>query len=174
MPVPLTHIAPDFIRLTTETVWCSLTTLDRHDRPRSRIIHPIWELADSGPVGSLATRRSPIKTAHLEHSPHVSCAYWRPSHDAVLLQCLASWEDRPDEKHRVWKLFESTPPPLGYDPRTIWSGGPDDPDYALLRLHAWRFQIVTVDSLTTRQPRVWTSRVTPPPTSAVREMSANP
>jgi hypothetical protein len=105
----------------------------------------------------LATRRSPIKAANLAHSPHVACTYWRPSHDAVLLQCLAQWEERPEHKVRVWDWFKATPPPLGYDPRTIWSGGPDDPDYSLLRFDAWRVQIVTVETLTARAPRVWTT-----------------
>src|SRR5579872_4971944 len=92
------EIAPDFLSLTGEIVWCSLTTLDRRNRPRSRIIHPLWEVADSSATGWLTTRRSPIKSAHLEHSHHVACAYWRPSHDAVLLQCVAAWEDDPRQK----------------------------------------------------------------------------
>jgi hypothetical protein len=152
---------PDFLRLTTDIVWCSLTTLDRHNRPRSRIVHPIWEVADDQPIGWLATRRSPVKTAHLAHSPHVACVYWRPSHDAVLLQCLATWEDGSDHKARIWDLFKATPPPLGYDPGTIWSGGPADPDYSLLRLDPWRVQIVTVETLASRRPRVWTAPVRP-------------
>jgi hypothetical protein len=154
---PFTAFHPDFQRLTTDIVWCSLTTLDRHHRPRSRIVHPIWEVVADRPVGWVATRRSPIKTAHLAHSPHVSCAYWRPSHEAVLVQCLATWEERPDEKRRIWDWFSATPPPLGYDPQTIWHGGPADPGYSLLRPHAWRVQIVTIATLTTRQPRVWTA-----------------
>jgi len=148
--------APDFLRLTSETVWCSLTTLDRHNRPRSRIVHPIWEVVADRPIGWLATRRSPIKVAHLAHSQAVSCAYWRPSHDAVLVQCQAVWEDNAVEKVRIWQRYTTSPPPLGYDPHTIWSGGPGDPDYSVLRFHAWRVQIVTVETLTRKQPRVWT------------------
>lgn len=157
MHAAFTDFEPDFLRLTGQTVWCSLTTLDGHDRPRSRVVHPLWEVTHDRPIGWVATRRSPIKTAHLAHSPHVSCAYWQPSHDAVLLQCLASWEDRPAEKQRIWDRFKATPPPLGYDPQTIWSGGPEDPDYSLLKLEAWRVQIVTVATLTSRRPRVWTA-----------------
>jgi hypothetical protein len=170
MPSPFADLQPDFLRLTAETAWCSLTTLDRRDRPRGRIVHPLWEIVDDRPVGWLATRRSPIKTAHLAHSPHVACAYWRPSHDAVLLQCLATWDDRPTEKARVWDLFRATPPPLGYDPQTIWSGGPADPDYSLLRLDAWRVQIVTVETLASRRPRVWTAR--PEPRAAIPAAAA--
>jgi general stress protein 26 len=147
----------DFLRLTQQAVWCSLTTLDRNDRPRSRIVHPIWEVTRDRPVGWLATRRSPIKVAHLSHSREVSCAYWQPSHNAVMLQCRANWVDDPAPKQRIWYLFANTPPPLGYDPQSIWSGGPSDPDYSLLRLDAWRVQIVTVQTLTSKRARVWTA-----------------
>jgi general stress protein 26 len=162
MAVPFSDMSDTFQRITTETVWCSLTTLDAHNRPRSRIIHPIWEVVDEQPVGWLATRRSPVKTAHLAHSQHVSCAYWRPTHDAVLLQCTAAWEDRREEKERIWHLFAAAPPPLGYDPRTIWTDGPEDPEYAVLRFEAWRVQIVTVETLTNRRAWVWTSATTQP------------
>jgi general stress protein 26 len=165
MGVPFRMIADDLLRLSSETVWCSLTTIDPHDRPRSRIIHPIWEVGDACVTGWLATRRSPIKSAHLAHNPHVACAYWRPTHDAVLLQCLAAWADawadQRADRDRIWRLFAATPPPLGYDPHTIWPAGSHDPDYALLRFEAWRVQIVTVETLTSRQPRVWTSTKIP-------------
>jgi hypothetical protein len=112
-------------------------------------------VVDGRPIGWITTRRSPIKTAHLAHSPYVACAYWRPSHDAVLADCLARWEDLPDQKQRIWHWFQTTPPPLGYDPHTIWKDGPSDPDYSVLRLEASRVQIVTAKTLTARHPRVW-------------------
>jgi general stress protein 26 len=164
---PFAEFQTDFLRLTQQIVWCSLTTLDRLDRPRSRIIHPIWEVTDDRPVGWLATRRSPIKVAHLNHSREISLAYWQPSHDAVLLQCQASWADDLAQKQRIWNLFASTPPPLGYAPQSIWSGGPDDPDYSLLRLDAWRVQIVTVQTLTSKRARVWTAPAVPSVASGV-------
>jgi general stress protein 26 len=145
----------DFLRLTAEIVWCSVTTVAADNRPRSRILHPIWELVDGRPVGWITTRRTPLKAAHLRHSPCVTCAYWRPSHDAVLVDCLATWQDSPEQKQRVWSLFTTTPPPLGYDPGTIWPGGPTDPDYSVLKLEPERIQIVTVETLTTRVPRIW-------------------
>jgi hypothetical protein len=97
------------------------------------------------------------------HSPHASCAYWRPTRDVVLLQCTAAWEDRDEEKERIWHLFAAAPPPLGYDPRTISSDGPEDPDFAVLRFETWRVQIVTVETLTNSQAWVWTSATKPGP-----------
>jgi hypothetical protein len=31
----------DFLRITADIVWCTLTTVDRKGRPRSRVVHPI-------------------------------------------------------------------------------------------------------------------------------------
>jgi hypothetical protein len=164
--VPTADFAPfadDFLRFAHETVWCALTTLDRHNRPRGRMIHPLWELVDGRPVGWFATRRSPIKTAHLAHSPAVSCTYWRPTHDTVLIQATACWVEDPATRVRVWQWFGAVDPPLGYDLATIWPAGPTDPDYGLLRIEPWRVQLVTVDTLTTRTPRVWTAAPLPAP-----------
>jgi hypothetical protein len=158
MSAAFEELQADFLRLTSEIVWCSVTTVGPDARPRSRILHPIWEIADGRHVGWITTRRTPIKTAHLRHSPHLTCAYWRPSHDAVFADCLASWQDSLERKRRVWSLFQTTPPPLGYDPGTIWAGGPTDPEFSVLKLQPERVQIVTVQTLTSRQPRVWTAR----------------
>jgi general stress protein 26 len=145
----------DFLRLTAEIVWCSVTTVGADGRPRARLLHPIWEIVDGRPVGWITTRRSPVKAAHLAHDPYVTCAYWRPSHDAVFVDCRATWQDSLDKKRRIWHWFQTTPPPLGYDPSTIWKDGPTDPEYSVLKLEPERVQIVTVQTLTTRVPRIW-------------------
>jgi general stress protein 26 len=149
------ELASDFLRFTAEIVWCSLTTVGSDGRPRARMLHPIWEVVDGRPVGWITTRRSPIKAAHLRHSPYVTCAYWRPNHDAVFADCTATWEKSLAQKQRIWEWFKTTPPPLGYNPGTIWKDGPTDPDYNVLKLEPRRVQIVTVDTLTTRSPRIW-------------------
>ena len=106
-------------------------------------------------------RRSPIKTAHLAQNPSVSGTYWRPTHDTVLFQAIAHWVEDPIARGRVWDWFATVAPPLGYDLSTIWSAGPTDPAYGLLRLDPWRVQLVTVETLTTRVPRHWLAA--PPP-----------
>lgn len=47
----------------------------------------------------------------------------------------------------VWDLFESTPPPLGYDPALFLPGGPTAPGYGLLRLTPARIDCWTLASL---------------------------
>ena len=39
--------------ITDRIVWCTFATVDRSGKPRSRILHPIWE----GPTGWIATGR---------------------------------------------------------------------------------------------------------------------
>jgi hypothetical protein len=59
----------DFLRITADIVWCTLTTVDRKGRPRSRVVHPIFTVADGQPVGWLLTGRTPVKAATLSLPP---------------------------------------------------------------------------------------------------------
>ena len=40
------EIEAEFIERVHTMVWCSAATVDRQGRPRSRILHPIWEGAE--------------------------------------------------------------------------------------------------------------------------------
>ncbi|HTF32731.1 MAG TPA: pyridoxamine 5'-phosphate oxidase [Myxococcota bacterium] len=129
--------------------------MDALGRPRSRILHPIWE----GSTGWIATGRRSFKAKHIEDIPYVSLSYWDPQHEQVYVDCGAEWEERTQEKQRIWQLFHSTPPPLGYDLAQFF-GAPDDPSYGLLRLSPWRVELWSLQDLTKgRPPRVWR----PPP-----------
>ncbi len=33
----------EFLDIAHRIVWASVATVDRRDRPRSRVLHPIWE-----------------------------------------------------------------------------------------------------------------------------------
>lgn len=128
----------EFMRRVARIVWCTVATVDRKGRPRTRILHPIWE----GSTGWIATGRRSLKARHLEKNPYISLTYWDPQHELISAECRAEWEDRADEKRRVWDLFKSTPPPLGYDPAIIWKG-PEDPSFGLLKLSPWRIELAT-------------------------------
>ena len=71
-------------------VWCGVATVDRRGRPRSRILHPIWERTADGVRGWVVTRRSPLKTAHLGRTPYLTCTYWDTTHDVAMLR-LDPW-----------------------------------------------------------------------------------
>ena len=96
MATSLSEVAPAFVDMAHRIVWCSAATVDRANRPRSRVLHPIWEWAFDLPT-----------------------------------------------RERIWNLFKSAPPPVGYDPAIIpgWDG-PDSPGFAVLRLTPWRLRVM--------------------------------
>jgi hypothetical protein len=132
------ELAEAFVRVAHRIVWCTLVTVDRRGRPRSRVVHPIWEHTPDGLVGRLFTRPTPLKLAHLAASPYVSCSYWDPQHEVAVAECRAEFEDDERTRKDLWALFAATPEPLGFDPKT--RGGEDhrDPKITVLRLTPWR------------------------------------
>jgi hypothetical protein len=134
-------------------IYCTLSTVDRRGRPRTRILHPYWERSDGGLTGWVVTRRSPLKAAHLAATPYVSCSYWDATHDVAVADCRADWVQDAAERARVWELFGAAPEPLGYDFHAVWPAGPSAPGSAALRLEPWRLQ--TADAATVAAPRAW-------------------
>jgi len=146
------EIAEDFHSRVARIAWCSVATIDRKGRPRQRILHPIWE----GPLGWIATNRHSHKEKHLAANPYVSLSYWDPQHQQVYVDAKAEWCDDPAEKKRIWELYKSTPPPLGYDPQIIWQGGVEDPTYGLLKVTPWRIELYGLNNVMTLEPpKVW-------------------
>ena len=144
-----------FIAIAHRIVWCTVATVDRRGRPRSRVLHPYWELTDDGVRGWITTRPTPLKRAHLDHSPFVSCTYWDATQDTAIAECSAEWTE---DKAHAWELFRSAPEPLGHDPYAIWPDGPSDPDAGVLRLRPWRIRVTTMETLLGRsKPLVWRS-----------------
>ncbi|MFI6867162.1 pyridoxamine 5'-phosphate oxidase family protein [Nocardia sp. NPDC050406] len=135
-------IEADFFRFTTDIVWCTITTVDTDGRPRSRILHPIWEMVDGRPVGWIFTAPSPIKARHLAANPVVAFSYWSPAHNVVQGEASTSWVPDAATKKHVWELFTTTPPPLGYDLTTFGVTGPEDPNFTVLRLDPDRVQVL--------------------------------
>jgi general stress protein 26 len=133
-------------------VWCTMATVDRRGRPRSRIMHPVWE----GPVCWMATQRHSFKGKHIAREPHVSLSYWDPQQQQVYADCRAEWIDDAAEKQRIWELYKSTPPPQGYDLALVFPGGLDDPNYGLLKLTPWRIELWALPEMMRGVPnRVW-------------------
>jgi Pyridoxamine 5'-phosphate oxidase len=138
----LAEIAPPFVDLAHRIVWATVATVDPQNRPRTRILHPVWEWDGTRLTGWIATGPTPVKVAHLEHTPNVSLTYWDPSHDTCTAECSAEWVDD-DGKVEVWERFENAPSPVGYDPGIVqaWAGGPTSPAFAALRLAPWRLRV---------------------------------
>ena len=150
------ELEPEFTRRVSRIVWCSVATIDRAGNPRTRILHPIWEVIDGVPVGYIATGRHSLKEKHIARNPYVSLSYWDQAQEQVYVDAKASWSDAPEERQRIWDLFKNTPPPLGYDPGMIWQGGPLADDFGVLHLAPSRVEIWSLEDLAKRvPPLVW-------------------
>lgn len=130
------EIEQEFNERIQRVVWCSVATVDEKGAPRSRVLHPIWE----GSVGWIATRKTPIKVAHLAHNPRVSLAYVAEPLTPVFVDGTAEWVDDRAHKERIWNLFKNTPPPLGYDPVPFFNNI-DEPGFSLLKITPLRIEI---------------------------------
>ena len=139
---PLEQIAPAFVEMAHRIVWCSAASVDRRGRPRSRILHPIWQWDGAKLEGWIATGPTPTKRAHLEQTPHLSLSYWTPSQDACVAECRVAWAFDDATRTKVWQTFASAPAPVGYDPAIIpgWTK-PTDASFAALRLEPWRLRV---------------------------------
>lgn len=123
-----------FVAIAHRVVWCTLATVDRHGRPRSRLVHPVWTLEEGAPVGRVASRRSSPKGEHVATTPYASCSYWDPAHDVAVAECRAAWDPEPA---RSWPVFAAFPPPVGFDPATVFAGGTGSADAGVLVLRPW-------------------------------------
>src|SRR6187431_730088 len=61
-------IQAEFTDRVSQVVYGILTTVDRQNRPRSRVMHPIWEQH----IGWVISWPASHKAKHLEHNPAVS------------------------------------------------------------------------------------------------------
>jgi hypothetical protein len=137
------ELAAEFSARVQQMVWCSAATVDAQGRPRSRILHPVWE----GHIGWITTRRHSVKERHLARMPYLSLAYVADAAKPVYVDCHVEWIDVLEEKRRVWALIAALPAPEGFDPAPIY-GSPEDAGFGLLRLLPWRIEVATPPSTT--------------------------
>ncbi|MBS1695231.1 MAG: pyridoxamine 5'-phosphate oxidase family protein [Actinobacteria bacterium] len=155
---PLDQIAPAFIGMAHSIVWSSVATVDGDGKPRSRILHPIWEWDGTDLLGWVATAPTAIKREHLAVHPYVSVSYWTPSHDTCSADCLVEWYLDDETRTEVWHKFAGAPAPVGYDPAIIplWAGGPTSDQFAALRLTPYRLRVMPGTVMTAQQGDVLT------------------
>ena len=150
-------VLDEFLDIAHRVVWASVATVDRRNRPRSRVLHPIWLRDGDRLTGWVITRPTPLKRAHLEHSPHVSVSYWDPRQEVAVAECTAGWERDPDARAGAWIAFLEAPEPLGYDFAQIFPGGAQSAGAGFLRLDPWRVRTQRVAAL--EPPHVWSAPV---------------
>ena len=135
--------AAAFVEMAHRIVWASVATVDAAGRPRSRVLHPYWQLDGPTLTGWIATGPTPLKRAHLRRHPHVSVTYWHPDHDTCTAECGAELLYDDEVRQRTWDLFAQAPAPVGYDPAIIpaWADGPLSDAFAVMRLVPWRLRV---------------------------------
>jgi general stress protein 26 len=154
-------LEPEFMKRVARVVWCSMATVDRQDRPRMRIAHPIWEVADGKPLGYWSTFPRSLKAKHIARNPNVSLTYWDPVHEQIYVEAKADWLDAPEDRQRVWDLYKNTPEPLGSDLAVwgFWKAGPQGKNFGVLRLQPTRVEMFSIgDLMSRRPPTVWKAR----------------
>jgi hypothetical protein len=160
--VELEDLVADLAEITGRIVWSTVTTTDRRGRPRSRVMHPVWEIAPDRVSGLIGSRPTPLKVAHIARSPWLTCGYWSPDHDAAFVDCHAGWAV---DKEHAWERLTA-----GYDPATIWPGGPHSSDFGALILTPYRIQIIRAATLASGEPTpLWTSTTTTPTVKSLRD-----
>lgn len=132
-------IQSEFLQRVSQAIYCTMATIDRRNRPRSRIMHPVWD----GPTGWVISWPASHKTKHLARNPWVSLAYIADKEKPVYIDGAAEWVEARKEKKRIWQLHKETPPPLGFDPEPHY-GSIDHPYFGLLRITPWRIELATL------------------------------
>jgi hypothetical protein len=148
--VPLASLVDDLAEIVGRIVWSTVTTTDRLGRPRSRIMHPVWEITPQSVTGLIGSRPTPVKKAHIAQSPWLTCGYWSPDHDAAFVDCHVAWAG---ETGPAWERLAA-----GYDPLTVWPDGPSSPDFGALLLTPYRIQIIRGADIAAGHPTpLWTA-----------------
>lgn len=139
----LADVAPAFVSMAHTIVWCSAATVDRSGRPRSRVLHPIWEWDGAALIGWIATSPSSPKAADLASTPALALTYWAPSHDTCSASCRATWAASAEERAAGWDRFANGPAPVGYDPAIVpgWDR-PTSAAFGILRLEPYELRVM--------------------------------
>jgi hypothetical protein len=157
----LAAIAPAFVEMAHRTVWASVATVAPDGRPRSRILHPLWEWDGEALVGWIATGPTPVKRADLAAHPQAAVTYWSPSQDTCTAHCDAELVYDDDTRTRLWEAFKQAPAPVGYDPAIVpvWTG-PTADTFAALRLEPYQLRVMPGTVLLSGQGEVlrWSAR----------------
>jgi general stress protein 26 len=114
-------------------------SIDPQNRPRTRVLHPIWQ----GATGWISTHRQSTKSKHLAHSPYLSLAYAADPFKPVYVECTAEFMDDLETKSWLWNLALNTPEPIGYNPALDFISY-DNPTYGVLKLTALRIEVYSL------------------------------
>ena len=140
---PLATIAPAFVEMAHRIVWCVGATTTADGRPRTRVLHPLWEWDGTTLNGWIATSPTSPKAGDLAAVPFLSLTYWHPSQDTCTADCEARFDTSDVDRRAGWTRFAEGPAPVGYDPSIIpgWTD-PDAAEFGVLRLTPRRLRVM--------------------------------
>jgi general stress protein 26 len=138
------EIEDEFLQRVRTMMYCSAATIDLHQRPRSRVLHPVWE----GVTGWVTTGPRTAKAAQLAANSFMSLAFIADPFKPVYVECHAAWQDDSATRQRIWDLFKT----FDVDLSVSW-GDVESPTYAVLRLDPWRIELY--DLLDQNNRKVW-------------------
>lgn len=132
----LDEVAPAFRAMAHRIVWATVATVAVDGRPRTRILHPMWEWDGIDLVGWILTSPLSPKRADLDATPRVSLTYWVSEQDTCTAEADVTWVLDDAGRRDAWDRFATAPEPVGYDPRIIppWTA-PDVDAFGALRLN---------------------------------------
>ncbi len=124
-------------------IWCAVATV-AGDEARVRMVHPTWE----GETLWFATGTTSPKAKQIQQDPRVDLQFQvaPPDFVHVVTRGQAEIISDPSEKKRVWDVID-------YDLSQFWSGGPDDPDYTLVKITPRRVELSKMFGSTDK--RIW-------------------
>lgn len=134
------EIQAEFLARVNQAVYCNLATVDANNRPRSRIMHPVWEES----IGWIISSPTSPKAQHLQANPYVSLAYIHDSQNPVYIDGTAEWVTNRDEQGRVWDFYKTVPPPMGFDPEPHY-GSIDHVHFGLLKITPTQIMLYTLN-----------------------------
>ncbi len=88
----LATIGPRFVEMAHRIVWCTVATVGGDGRPRTRVLHPIWEWDGDRLTGWIATTPQSPKADDLAGTPFVSLTYWDATQDTCTADCAVAWD----------------------------------------------------------------------------------
>ena len=139
----LATVAPAFVEMAHRIVWATVATVGVDGRPRTRILHPLWEWDGTDLVGWIATSPLSSKRADIDATPVVSATYWNPEQDTCTADADVTWILDDDGRRDLWERFASAPAPVGYVPSLVpaWTD-PTVPAFGGLRLSSTRLRVM--------------------------------
>ena len=129
----------EFLARISQVVYCTMATVDSRNRPRLRLMHPVWD----GPIGYIISWPESRKAKHLAQNPAVALAYMADKSTPVYVDGTAEWVVDAAEQWRIWRLHQTIAPPIGFDPEPHY-GTIAHHYFGVLKITPWRIELANL------------------------------